>query len=57
MNILFKVIKKIVFAIIIIYGFNLIVSGMVPINVITISVVTLLGIPGLLSLIILSLIL
>lgn len=57
MNILFKVIKKIVFAIIIIYGFNLIVSGMVPINVITILVVTLLGIPGLLSLIILSLIL
>jgi len=46
--------KKIVVAFLILYGFNLLVSSInvyIPINVITISITSILGIPGLLSLI------
>jgi len=49
-----KLMKKICMAFLILYGFNLIVSGVniyVPMNTITTGVVTVLGIPGLLSLV------
>lgn len=50
------ILKKIVFSFLILYGLNYFVSSLqvyIPINLITVSVVTLLGIPGLSSLIIL----
>ena len=50
------VIKKIVFAFLMLYGLNYFISSLqiyIPINVITVGVVSLLGIPGLSSLIIL----
>ena len=56
MNIILKLIKKVILAICIVYCFNLIASGLdiiIPLNVITISLVTILGIPGLISLIVL----
>ena len=49
-----KIIKKVVLAFCIIYGFNLIGIGLnitIPINLITIMLVALLDLPGLLSLI------
>ena len=49
-----KLLKKVVVAIYFIYAFNLVASGLnifIPINIITIGVVTLLGMCGLLSLI------
>ncbi len=52
-NILYIVIKKIILAFCFIYGFDLIASGMnlfIPLNIITIAIVSLLGLPGLLSL-------
>lgn len=52
--IIFKIVKRLVLAFCFIYGFDLIVSGMnifIPINIITLGIVTLLGFPGLLSLI------
>lgn len=48
------VLKKISFAFLLLYGFNLIVSAvdiLIPINVISVGTVSLLGIPGLLSLV------
>ena len=54
MKILLNIIKKIVFAFCVIYGFNLIGIGLnitIPLNIITIAVVSTLGISGLLSLI------
>ena len=48
-----KLIKKIILAFCFIYGFDFIVAGMnifIPINLITLSVVTILGLPGLLAL-------
>ena len=53
-NILYIVIKKIILAFCFIYGFDLIATGInvfIPINILTILVVTLLGFPGLLALI------
>ena len=53
-NIIFLVIKKIVIAICLVYAFNLVVSGLkifIPINFITIAVVSMLGMSGLLALI------
>lgn len=50
---IFKVVKKVVLAIALLYSFNLLVSSMnilIPINYISIGVVSILGIPGLLSL-------
>lgn len=48
-----KIIKKIIFAFVIIYGLDLILASfdiMVPLNIYTLSIVTLLGFPGLISL-------
>ena len=50
------ILKKVVFAFLLLYGLNYFISSLhiyIPINVITVGVVTLLGIPGLSSLIIL----
>lgn len=49
---IFNLIKKIVFSVFLIYGFNLIASPLnliIPINVITVGFITLLGLPALLS--------
>lgn len=51
---IFKIIKKIVFSMFLIYGYNLIAVPLgiiVPLNIITIIYVTLFGVPALLSLI------
>ena len=56
---IFSVMKKIVLAAFILYGFNLIMSPLsiiVPINIITVAVVTLLGFPGLFGLIVILLV-
>ena len=48
-----KVIKKIIFSILIIYGLDVILSGfniIVPLNIYTIGIVSLLGFPGLIML-------
>ena len=53
---IYAVIKKIVFAFLMLYGLNYFISSLqiyIPVNVITVGVVSLLGIPGLSSLIIL----
>ena len=53
-NIIFKAIKKIIFAVVIIYGLDMILASVdfyIPLNIITVAVVSLLGIPGLLSLV------
>lgn len=55
----FSIFKKIILAAFILYGFNLIMSPLsviVPINLITVSTVTILGFPGLLGLIIIMLV-
>jgi len=47
-------VKKVVVAFLILYGFNLLVNSIsifIPINIVTVGTVTLLGIPGLLSLV------
>ena len=51
---LFNLIKKIVFSVFLIYGFNLMANPLnliIPINAINVGFVTLLGLPALLSLI------
>lgn len=53
-KILKKVVKKVVFAFVLLYGLNVIVSSInifIPINIFTVSIVSILGVPGLLSLI------
>lgn len=53
---LFKIIRHIVFAFFILYGLNYLVSSLhiyIPINCITVGIVSFLGLPGLASLIIL----
>ena len=58
-NKLLKLVKKVVMAIALLYSFNLLLSSLnilVPINYISIGTVSLLGIPGLLSLIAIRLI-
>ena len=53
-NVIFEVLKRIVLAICLVYAFNLVASGLnifITINVITIAVVSALGISGLLALI------
>ncbi len=52
-----NIVKKVTAAFLIIYGINLIISNInifVPINVVSVGVVSILGIPGLVSLISLS---
>lgn len=49
-----KVVKKIIFSFVLLYGLNVIVSSInifIPINIFTLAIVSILGIPGLLSLI------
>ena len=49
-----KMISKLCFAFVMLYGLNLILSGVnifIPINIITIVLVTLLGSPGILGLV------
>lgn len=49
---IFKIIRRIVFSILLLYGYNLIMSPlnlMVPINIITVSIITLLGSSALLG--------
>lgn len=51
---IFNIIKKIVVSAFLIYGFNLVAAPLnliIPINVITVGLVTILGVPALLSLI------
>ncbi len=53
-KIIFTVIKRVVFAICLVYAFNLIATGLkifIPINFITVGVVSTLGMSGLLALI------
>mgnify|MGYP005807498763 FL=1 len=53
---IYTIVKKIVFAFLMLYGLNYFISSLqiyIPINVITVGVVSLLGVPGLSSLIIL----
>lgn len=57
-NIVFKLIRKIIIAIFMLYGLNILISPMniiIPINIFSIVVISLLGIPGLLSLVLLFL--
>ena len=52
LNMLGKIVKKMVFAITVIYGIDVLLSNVliqIPINIFTISVTTILGVPGLLS--------
>lgn len=54
MKIIVFVLKRIIFAFCIIYAFNMVVVGLelfIPMNVTTLSVVSILGIPGLLALV------
>ena len=49
-----RVVKKVIFAFVVLYGLNVIISSInifIPINIFTISIVSILGVPGLLSLI------
>lgn len=53
---IYSILKKVVFAFLMLYGLNYFISSLhiyIPINIITVGIVTLLGIPGLSSLIIL----
>ncbi|NLL02344.1 MAG: hypothetical protein GX265_04935 [Mollicutes bacterium] len=48
-----KIVKKVIFAIVIIYSLDLIIKNFdifVPLNLITISIVSILGFPGLITL-------
>ena len=50
-----KIIRKLCIAFVMLYGLNLILSGMnifIPINIITLILVTLLGTPGILGLVV-----
>ncbi len=58
-NKLFKSVKKVVMAIALLYSFNLLLSSLnilVPINYVSVGTVSILGIPGLLSLLVIRLI-
>ena len=55
---LVKVVRKVIFAFLVLYGLNVILSSVsfnIPINLVTLSIGTILGIPGILVLIILKL--
>ena len=58
-KIMLKAIKRIIMAFLLIYGLNIMLSGInfyIPLNIISIGIITLLGIPGLLGIIIMFLI-
>lgn len=51
---LFEIIKKVIFSVLVLYGYNLISSPlnlMVPINIVTVSLISILGMPALFALI------
>ena len=51
---IFTILKKIIMAVFLLYGYNLLAAPLnfiIPINIITVSLVTILGVPALLSLI------
>jgi len=53
---LFSLLKRIIFSFVVLYGFNTIASNfslVIPINVITVSLITVLGLPALFSLVLL----
>ena len=53
---LFSLLKRIIFSFVILYGFNTIASNfslVIPINIITVSLITVLGFPALFSLVLL----
>lgn len=53
MKLIFKILKKLCFAFIFLYGIDLIFESMnivIPINVFTLSISTILGLPGIVSL-------
>ena len=57
-KILVKVVRKVIFAFLVLYGLNVILSSVsfnIPINFVTLSIGTILGIPGIVVLIILKL--
>ncbi len=54
----YKVVKRVIFAILFLYALNLITSNInfiIPINLVTISIIVMLGFPGLGALVALSL--
>ena len=56
LDIVFSIIKRIIFSFVVLYGFNMIGSNfnvIVPINVVTLSIITFLGFPALFSLVLL----
>lgn len=51
---IFKILKKLVMAVFLLYGYNILAAPLnfiIPINIITVLLVSLLGVPALLSLI------
>ena len=57
-KILVKVVRKVIFACLVLYGLHVILSSVsfnIPINLVTLSIGTILGIPGIVVLIILKL--
>ena len=57
MKLIFKVVKKVVFAFLLLYGFNLLYGTFkinVPINLYTVGITTVLGFPGFCGIILLS---
>lgn len=55
----FKLLKKVLFSCFLLYGYNLLSAPLnliIPINIYTVSAITILGIPALLSLIVILLI-
>lgn len=56
---IFELIKKIIFSVVLLYGFNIIanpINIMIPINYITIGAVTILGFPALFAFIVINII-
>ena len=54
MKLIVKFVKKIIMAFLVLYGINMILSGInfyIPINLITVGSLTMLGVPGMLGLI------
>lgn len=55
---IWNVVKKVIIAIFMLYGINLLISSLnilIPINIVSIILVSLLGVPGILTLVILFL--
>ncbi|MDO5568695.1 MAG: pro-sigmaK processing inhibitor BofA family protein [bacterium] len=55
---IFKVLKKVIFACVLLYGYNVVAvsfNATIPINIITVMLVTVLGVPSIIGLVIMSL--